>query len=467
MTARRSVNFGDLITGILIDEIDGTPYLAATLRLDENAGIRVEIPYIDSPGVRQFDATVQWFQSEQPPGNLLLTSLDGDVSLFDCRYAGHTVNYPRGIGLGKVMPSNVVLGRRDGDFHEPLKVKELRSQIDGLIEWTGFGAIERTHGTDDTGVVKKVTIEVAALSEISWRQGSAVMRLGGNWNLDPAPNRITVSENTSLISSFEDPQTIEVHLAEHRKVAALLSFIFGCAIFFRRHDVRDSRFNRKTLNRKVVEVPFFQLISRDTVKEHAKPRPVQGSLARPICEFGALSSKGLEEWARKYDDWSRFIHPAVSALNRPGAILENLVVNAAMSMEAAGGLIGPVVGEVAAPNGKPITATYMFRCLVESGWDWSDLCDSTVGLARAIANNYNTIKHFDRGHFPDPTETYLISSIASLVVRMLAIRAACPEESSIELFGARVHEFERLKSEFSANGLIVDGAGDFVTRTVL
>ncbi|WP_439946160.1 hypothetical protein [Streptomyces sp. BBFR109] len=296
MAARRSINFSESITGILIDGIDDTPYVAATLHLDETSGAQIEVPYIDIPGTSQFDTTLQWFKSESPPSNLLLTSLDGDISLFDCRYSGHTVNYPRGIGIGKVRPSNLVLHRRDGDFRESLKVKEMRSRIDGLIEWTRFGAIKRTTHTDDDNLVQKVTIEVASLNEVSWRQKSATMRLGSNWNVDPARNSVTVNEAVSLTSSFDEPQPIDVHLAEHRKVAALLSFIFGCAIYFRRHDVRDSRFSGKTLDGRVVEHPFYQLVNRSTVKEHAKPTPPRGRLIQPLTDLKTLEPRGLEEW---------------------------------------------------------------------------------------------------------------------------------------------------------------------------
>lgn len=39
-----------------------------------------------------------------------------------------------------------------------------------------------------------------------------------------------------------------------------------------------------------------------------------------------------------------------------------------------------------------------------------------------MANTYNTVKHFDRGDFPDHTELYIISQVNRLVVRLLALR---------------------------------------------
>lgn len=466
MAKRRPIEFGDSITGMLIDGTEGTPYVAATLKFNESTGVQIEVPYLDLPGNSQFEATAKWFNSERPPKNLLLTSLDADISLYDCRYSGHTINYPTGIGLGKVTPSELVLHGRDGDFHDRLEVEEFRSRIDGLIDWTRYGSIKRSADTDNQHRVKKVTIEVASLDELSWHQGKAAMKISSDWNVDSARNGLSITESVSLTSGFERPKPVVEHLAEHRKVSALLSFIFGTATYFRRHDIKDSRFNRKTLDGRAVETPFYQLVSRSTVKEQARPTLSRKKLTHPLVDFKTVGSSGLENWSNDHDTWARFIRPAISALNRPGAILENLVVNAAMSMEAAGNLIGQIEGESSTytKNGKPSTATYMYRCLVNTGWNWSSLCSSMVGMARAIANNYNTIKHFDRGQFPDPTETYLVSSVTALTVRMLAIRIARPDLEPADLFGARIYDFDRLEDEFNAYGLSVNGEGKFVSR---
>jgi len=466
MAERRSIEFCESITGMLVDGLNGTPYVAASLVFNEPNGPQIEVPYLDLLGESGLENAAEWFSSRNPPKNLLLISLDGNISAFDCRYSGHTVNYPRGIGIGKITPTELVLSNRDGDLSEPLIVKELRSYLDGLIEWTRYGAIKQTRDTDDQNRIKKVTIELSALDEISWRQGAATLRLASGWRIDPEHGSLTVSENVSLTSSFTEPRPVSEHLAEHRKVASLLSFIFGCAIYFRRHEVRDDSFNKKALDGRVLDTPFYQLISRSTVKEHAKPASHRKYLRSPLVDFNKMGAAGLECWAKNYKTWSRFIHPAVSALNRPGAILENLVVNAAMSMEAAGNLIGHVDGEAATytRNGRATTATYMYRCLTRTGHDWSPICESTRGLAQAIANNYNTIKHYDRGSFPNVSETYLVATVMALVIRMIATRVACPEFSSSDLFGNRIGAFEYLIADFKNYGLTVSSAGDFVAR---
>ncbi|MEV3896122.1 hypothetical protein [Streptomyces anulatus] len=465
MAARRNINFGDSITGMLVDGVEETPYVAATLTLNEETGLRVAVPYVDE--LREsHNSTSAWFEGEMPPRNLLLVSLEGNISLFGCKYSGHSVNLSYGVGVGKITPSEMVLGHRDGDHEDPLLVKELRSEIDGLRELTGFSSIKQSGVTDEEGRTKKVTIEISALQEMAWSQGSAEMKFASNWVLNPVQSGLAIDDGVGLVSRFPEGQSIDTHLREHRKVASLLSFLFGCPIYFRRHEVRDPRFAQKTMTERVVDIPFRQVVTQNTVKDHAKPVPPKRRLQNPLARGEVINGSALEAWSNSYEEWGRFIFPALSSLNRPGAILENLVVNAAMSMEAAGSLIGSVSGEADTytPGGKPKTATFMYRCLVRTGWRWGELCDSVTGLAQAIANNYNTIKHFDRGEFPSQVETYLIGSTMNLVVRMLAVRLANPSDNTSVLFGDFIHDFEGLKEDFANHGLRVNDSGNFTAH---
>lgn len=75
------------------------------------------------------------------------------------------------------------------------------------------------------------------------------------------------------------------------------------------------------------------------------------------------------------------------------------------------------------------TATYAYRCLHELGLDWPARIATITELARAIANNYNNLKHADRGDFPDQTATYLMCEVNRLLVRTLALRLTGSSEA--------------------------------------
>ena len=51
---------------------------------------------------------------------------------------------------------------------------------------------------------------------------------------------------------------------------------------------------------------------------------------------------------------------------------------------------------------------------------WPECIRDRVGVSRAIANNYNDVKH-DRGEFPDHDESYVVTEVNQLIVRLLAI----------------------------------------------
>ena len=97
-------------------------------------------------------------------------------------------------------------------------------------------------------------------------------------------------------------------------------------------------------------------------------------------------------------------------------------MSTSMSLEAAGQLLGERLGEEATYHrNRPTTSTYIYRCLEFLGIRWGDYIYSQIGLAKAIASNYNSVKHADRGSFPDHAETFLIGDVNELVVRLLAV----------------------------------------------
>lgn len=93
--------------------------------------------------------------------------------------------------------------------------------------------------------------------------------------------------------------------------------------------------------------------------------------------------------------------------------------------------------------------THINRCLYDIDVEWGGYVESTMGLARAIANTYNGIKHFDRGEFPDSEETYLVSLVLRQVVRLMTLHIHDSTRTLIEDFQEknalwRIHEHSTL-----------------------
>ena len=243
---------------------------------------------------------------------------------------------------------------------------------------------------------------------------------------------------------------------------ALLTLMFGNPVHFRRHEIRDSRFNSNVLTGKIVDVPFFEMVMEETASDFSRPIPESRKLSQPLVSAPELKPESLEGWAEQYTKWSRVIQPTVGTLTRTVSYLEDHVVNSSMSLEAAGHLLGKVAGEkeTYSRRGKATTATYVYRSLAAIGLDWSQAAESVVGLAKAVANNYNDIKHFDRGEFPPTEHTYLVGRVAVLTVRLLAVGRLDPSLELVNRCGERGQFFE-LKREFKERNLYVNAEGKF------
>ncbi|GAA4375085.1 hypothetical protein [Agromyces bauzanensis] len=269
-----------------------------------------------------------------------------------------------------------------------------------------------------------------------------------------------LEDNVVIESEWEQPRPFVDHLVEQRKALHLLVFLFGTALSFREHRVRDESIAARLMSGEIFEHPFVEVISARTIRERAQPIPSKDKLGRPLLVLEELGAEGLAEWASNYDAWERFILPAVSIVGRRHRFAEDIVMSTSMSLEAAGQLLGERPGEAATYHrGRRTTATYVYRCLELLGIRWGDYIHSQVGLAKAIANNYNSVKHADRGSFPDHAETFLIGDVNELVVRLLAVRLTGQAD---ELLGRyrEGSELWEIKQRFDAYRIrIADVAG--------
>jgi len=236
--------------------------------------------------------------------------------------------------------------------------------------------------------------------------------------------------NVSIASEFESgAKGIHDHLSEHQKFKDLMTFIFGCQLSFRRHCLHDEHFDMRFINGDSTgHIPFVEFVSLDTVEERQREVPEMRNLGKPIAELAEIGVDGLQAWARKYDEWERFILPSVNVLGRRCGSIEDSVISTCMSIEAAASKMGAVRGEecVGGARGRrnlPIAAC-VYRCLKTVDIQWPDRISSLEGLAKAIANVYNSIKHADRGRFPDVVKVRVICRVNEMIVRMLAVYVA-------------------------------------------
>lgn len=465
----KHLEFGDSLSGLLVDGIAGTPYVGATIRMTRDRGIVVEVPYLPDGGTGQFDHVQAWFDSQTPPTNMFLLTYEGPISLFDITWSGYSKVFG-GIrtSVGSLRPTLTVLGHRDGELTDELHVTEMHSWLDGLNEWSGLSSMRTDCETDDQARVQSMAIKLEANTDFSWRQGSATMSLRAGWShareQDGYDRKTVIHDNVAIASTFNSENaSFQDHFTEHRKVAALMTFLFGRQLSFRKHSVRDGLFTLRAGNGHAYSTPLTEVISRGTYRERTREVPSSKQLRNPIASLQQIGVEGLEEWASHYEQWERFILPSENVLGRKGAFIEDIITSTSMSMEAAGGIIGERSGEEATcitrgKKLKPTTATFVYRCLDVLAVCWPERLGDRIRLSRAIANSYNDVKHYDRGDFPERDEGHVVSEISKMIVRLLAVYVAGRADCVLEPY-RKSDQFYQIQQLLDGYGLAIDENG--------
>lgn len=464
----RRLEFDESLSGLLIDGVADTPYVGAAFQLTRSKGVTVEVPYLSSPGVAQFGHVQAWFNDQSPPINMLLLTPEGTISLFDVAWSGHSESWGgTRASIGSVRPALAVLGDRDGALTEPLVMAEMHSRLDGLNEWSRLSAVSSDSQTDEDGRIQSITMLLHRDDGITWQQGDAKMTIRAGWfhspDQDGYDRNTTVDDNVHIESTFSSgPVPFWEHFVQQRKVANLMVFLFGRPLSFREHKLRDHLFASRMNGGRIHAHPLTEIISRHTYRERLSEIPTKKDLGHPIAHMAQIGTEGLATWSENYESWERFILPSVSVLGRSGRFIEDVVISTSMSIEAAGGILGERDGEretwSRGGTGRPTTATYAYRCLDALDVRWPERIGDRIGLSRAIANNYNAVKHYDRGDFPNHDESYVVSEVNQMIVRLLAMQITGRGEELLESYrnGSNLYE---IKQVLDGYGLRVDETG--------
>ncbi len=434
--------------------------MPAQLWLDAKFGVMAEVPLmVNRP---QFAAATRWFRERKPPENLLFRSDSLNVSLFNCRFSRFSDGTY--VGVGRIRAGEAVLHERAGAIDEPLIVTSLSSVIDGLADWTGMTSVqwESEMVPGDLGRRKRrVVYTVEPRDGMTWLQGEARMSLTTDWRHDqPGGRGIYLDDRVILQSRFRTPRPVAQHLAEQRKFRDLVTINLGTGGHFHQHHIRDRCFPALGLNGDIHGVEDHQLLSWSTVTEHLLP--AAATEWDHVLGHGQLPPALLTKWAREYDNWKRVILPTASVLRRAQTFAQDKVLNASMSIEALGGRLGRMAGEeqTHAGGNRPTTATYFYRAIMHSCIDFSGISSSDADAARAMAEVYNTVKHADKGDFPDPMHTYFTGRIALLLVRVALMHQLTGKDSEIKPFAAS-WAVKQVFHDMQQNSVTVDSTGKF------
>ncbi|WP_241982586.1 hypothetical protein [Cryobacterium sp. HLT2-28] len=250
----KHLEVGSVLAATFIDGIDETPHVVGTLKLDDERGVRVFIPFVQ--GSKEFESVEDWFDGQNPPSHLSVIGNNLRIGLFGCGFSGLTSNTPHGTAEGHIDAEEAVLKERDGEFSDPLRVKEVISEIDGLYEWARLKSVTTDHSTEGDGwsLTNTLAFTVKAAQGLIWRQGDATLSVSTTFS-GSSGRGINLEEKAVLRSAFDLPRSFHEHLVEQRKFVTFLSLMFGTSLSFRGHRVRDDRYTTKTMGVRSWTIP--------------------------------------------------------------------------------------------------------------------------------------------------------------------------------------------------------------------
>jgi len=455
--------------------------------MEESGTIRVVVPYVrDAPE----HATLQaWFDEDCVPPHLIAHGANVTLELFGCRNSGYF-----GVGAyaateGHIWVETALMGAKDSEFESPLELREVSSYVDGLFEWSRLSSIKYEFGSqgEDWDRENVLRYTVQASEGLVWQQCGATTSIRSTFH-GAGGRGISIEDHAVLRTRFDSPRSFDDHLKEQRAFVSLLSIVFGCPIAFRRHVARDDSLTVRNLGGGRMGLKSVDVISRQTSAESLRPVPEARDFQNPIVRMSTFTAANLEAWRDGIDEWERIVLPISGIFRVPASstFIENVAINAAVSIEALGEkYVAFQDGEhetyrelnrtlafaekmrqstvsKSTVDSCRTTTTDIYRALVSVGIDWTPFAMSTVGLARAIRNNYIDIKHPGTGVMPDSFQTAVLSDISCGVARLSILKLIGVD---LEAPGVESEQlFRRAKERLSDESLIVDQDGSFVPR---
>jgi len=396
---------GQVRTGQLVDGVDGTPYQSCTLTYETGFGPLLAVPFVD--GVAQFDHTRAWFREQTPPKSLIFQDDIGSVTLAGLRWRGHS-------------GATFMLGRLDADltvFGEPRKLsrefrfKSLISTIDGLKEFANFHVLDSDIQPTESG--HKVVVTIEATEEVKWRHGKFAYLIRANAPWSSTMGSDFTAHYEALIETTTSKRALaNEHLAAQWPIRALLTLANGAKVRWRSHRVVDETFSPVVdPGQQQLSVPRTALLRR-TIPDSEEASPERFDVAMPMFRLQHLGAPGLKKWCELYADefFRRAIEPAVEVINGASKFVEPQLMMITLALDAMGYYRDPV------RKSKTPLFKQIQRCMAATQIDWPEI-GPVDGIARAIANTNNELKHPDRLNRPDVLQIGLLSNLAVIIMR--------------------------------------------------
>ena len=405
----------------------------------------LSVPFVS--GVDQFSVSDGWFRTRTAPQTLLFVDGEGAAAITELRWAGSSGH---GYTLGNLIVGQVVFSR-PRELRDQYRFVSVMSKIDGLAEFARFRPITSNL---DFGALP-LTVTVNPFEVVSWRHGGFTHRIRANapWRFN-AEGDFTANSEAFIETTKSRKATADEHITAQWPLRALLILAHGEQLHWRGHEIEDKQFPTWMMDGSIGEPTSIELQTRRTIRDLDQPPIDRKKLKTPIFHLADVGSRGLRRWFTLYEDeaFRRAIEPTVEVINGASRFLEPRIMMTTLGLDAMGYFLDADRARGTALHKQ------ILRCITATKHDWS-VIGPDVGIARAIANVNNDLKHPDRLSRPDSRDLKLLDALATVIMRLQVFELlGLPKELRQFAYGS--NEVFRAVDEFRLNGvtITVDGA---------
>lgn len=424
---------GESLAGYIVDGIEDTPYIGATLVVDEYWGPLLSFSHpmmhgLDERGSAQFSAMAKWAEDASSiPPVLVFVCAEGRAAFFNCGFLRSKENWAFGVNF-TLRPETILYGTFEVPFGEQLALTSLKSCMSGLGEFMGTSVFNTSRETDDEGRSQSYTATVKSPEAIEFSVAEYDLKFSLSWR-STMPNGLELHMQASawFETHCSSGRTIAEHLALHRQMRAILALNFGNGAWISEHLSTLSGDPTRAI--RTTHVSTFKEALNEAARDRRKTSPGLTSLQR--VDLGRIS-----DWLENRDYWSRATGPVLSLLQRETYAIEDRVIAAGIAVETIGKRIPRADGEevtykLIGQRKVKTFATWMFRCISGCGLDFAGSGHSNYALAQAFAQTYNKTKHYEQARQPEQVTTRYLGQFGLLVIRAVALKHLMTSTSEI------------------------------------
>ncbi|WP_410819119.1 HEPN domain-containing protein [Micromonospora sp. 050-3] len=396
------------------------PPAPALLRIDEHAGIDVDIPLL--PGAYPPHS----LDNPAPSPEYLHFKDDrGLLTLGGCHGRGHRWNSASGCGRKFLRAAFAVKGADFSD-ESTKQVHGVRSQLAGLHAWMGWQITTMTIKNDAEDNIEEVGISKRIVAATVVSEGSYTVRF--------APTVKTrdfdfTGEETHYDTLADQPTSWDSHLVLHSAIRNLVALSLWHPVDYVSHEVQHPSESRQLPNGDEPPMPWRTLHYLHRTRRTHNVSPTEPRVQSEHFTYNDVGENGVKRWFELSRSHSRTIAPLMSHLYLTGLPVETQMTHIGICLEALrfADRIGTGESQGVA-NGESIAN----RASALAGGVGESVVNILGGADRwgsRFADAYNGVKHANRPSV-DPGELFWLVRSGALVARACLLqRIGVPSES--------------------------------------